>query len=198
MYDLNQSINHWKSAIAQNGTCSTDEVQELEAHLREQVADLVEAGLAEQEAFSVGLSRMGAPGDLCAEYEKVSPMRFWRRRLYTLLLAAPAVGVGVFTAIFLLPKLEHMWSEAGMGGIPGNHQWVLEIPVLILESLCRYGGYALVVAVAAVIFFDSRAASWSRFRYLPFSAIAFSVNFAVLIAITSACIAFAIVAPAFP
>ena len=181
--------------MSRKGTCSKDELQELETHLREQVAGLVDVGLSEQEAFSVGVSRLGVPNELCAEYAKASPMRIWRHRLCTLLLAAPAVGIGAFVAIFLLPKAQHMWEIANMDGAP---QWLLDTPIIIFESLLLYGHYALIAVVAATILFDSRATSWSRYRFLPFSVIAFSVNVAVIVAIASTCTAFAMVAPVSP
>ncbi len=190
MYDLNRSIRNWSSAISQNGACSTDEMQELETHLREQVADLVDVGLSEQEAFSVGVSRIGKPGEVCAEYEKVSPMRLWCRRLFILLWAAPAIGIGCFTAIMLVPKAQAMWQSADMSGAP---QWPLDTPIFIFELVVHYGVYILIAAVAAMILFDSRVTSWSRHRHLPVSVIAFSANFAVLIAVTLLCIAFAMV-----
>jgi len=193
MYDLNQSIKNWSSAISQNGTCSTDEMQELEAHLREQVADLVDVGLSEQEAFSVGVSRIGKPGEVCGEYEKVSPMRLWRRRLFILLWAAPAIGTGCFAAILLLPKAQAIWQSADTSGAPA---WPLATSRLIFELVVHYGVYILIAAVAAMILFDSRAKSWSRHRHLPVSVLAFSANAAVLIALTCLCILFAIIVPA--
>ena len=195
MYNLNKSITNWKLAMSRKGACSKDEMQELEAHLREQVADLVDVGLSEQEAFSVGVSRLGVLNELCAEYAKASPMRIWRHRLCTLLLAAPAVGIGAFVAVFLLPKAQLMWEQANMDGAP---QWLLATPLLIFESLFLYGHYALIAVVAAMILFDSRATSWSRYRFLPFGVIAFSVNVAVLVAIATTCTAIALVAPALP
>ena len=50
--------------------------------------------------------------------------------------------------------------------------------------------------IAGMILFDSRATSWSRHRHLPVSVIAFSANFAVLVAVTILCIVFAMIFPA--
>ena len=193
MYDLGQSIINWKSAISNDGRCSTDEVEELETHLRDQIADLVDVGLSEQEAFTIAVSRLGVPNELCSEYEKASPMRLWRKRIFALFLAVPALGFGAFTAVFLLPKLLAVWEGLG---IEVGQRWILEIPVVIFESLFHYGVYALIALIFAMILFDARAKSPSRYRYLPFSVIAHSVNFAVFIGITCVGIGFALVAPA--
>ena len=195
MYDLNESITHWKSVLSEKGACSRDEVNELEAHLREQVADLVEVGLSEREAFSVGVSRLGTPNALGTEYAKASPMRIWRHRLATLLLAAPALGIGAFVAIFLLPRAQAMWETANLDGAP---QWLLSTPSTIFQSLFHYGLYGLVALVAATIALDSRTTSGFRYRFLPFGVIAFTVNAAALVAIALTCTALALVAPALP
>ena len=179
--------------MSRKGACSQDEMQELEAHLREQVIDLVDVGLSEQEAFSVGVSRMGDPNELCAEYAKASPVRIWRQRLCTLLLAVPALGIGALVAIVLLPRVVVIWEVANPDGVS---QWLLSTPVTIFESLFRYGPYALIALVAAMILFDSRSTTWSRYRVLPFGVIAFSVNVAVIVAIAATCAALALVFPA--
>src|SRR5688572_27971347 len=70
MFDLNHKIDCWKSAFAKKKTCSTDELQELESHLREEIAALVAAGRSEQEAFSASVSRLGDPDKICSEFAK--------------------------------------------------------------------------------------------------------------------------------
>ena len=44
MFDLDQQIDRWKSAFAKQAACSSDELLELESHLREDIAALVAAG----------------------------------------------------------------------------------------------------------------------------------------------------------
>ena len=70
MFNLNREIDRWKSAFAERKACSRDELQELESHLREEIAALVAAGHSEQEAFSEGASRLGDPGEVCGEFAK--------------------------------------------------------------------------------------------------------------------------------
>ena len=194
MYDLDHSIANWRATIARNGTCSTDELEELEAHLREEIEALAELGLSEQEAFSIGVSRMGNSGAISSEYAKASPLRLWFRRLRIFLLAAPAIGVGAFAAVFLAPKAQAIWAHADPSG--NGPRWILDTSVVIFESLLRYGPYLLIGAVLAMILSDSRARSWSRYQHLPVSVIAFSANLAILVALTSLCLALAIIAPA--
>ncbi len=70
MFDLNQQIGRWKSAVAKTGACASDELQELESHLREEIAALVAAGLSEQEAYSESVSRLGDPVQIGREFAK--------------------------------------------------------------------------------------------------------------------------------
>jgi len=82
MFDLNDSIRCWRSAFSQHEECSAEDVQELESHLREEVAALERSGLSEQEAFSVSVSRLGPPDEVCGEYAKADPGQLWGHRIY--------------------------------------------------------------------------------------------------------------------
>ena len=52
MFDLDQQIDRWKSAFAKQAACSSDELLELESHLREEIAALVAIGRSEQKPFA--------------------------------------------------------------------------------------------------------------------------------------------------
>lgn len=77
MFDLDQQIDRWKSAFAKKAACSSDELQELESHLREEIAALVTAGCCEQEAFSESVSRLGDPHEICGEFAKNESRFLW-------------------------------------------------------------------------------------------------------------------------
>ncbi len=70
MFDLNRQIDLWKRAFAANRTCSTDELEELESHLREQIEAMIAAGLSQEEAFAKSISRLGDPHAVCREFAK--------------------------------------------------------------------------------------------------------------------------------
>jgi cytochrome c assembly protein len=77
MFDLDQQIDRWKSAFVKKAACSSDELQELESHLREEIAALVTAGCCEQEAFSESVSRLGDPHEICGEFAKNESRFLW-------------------------------------------------------------------------------------------------------------------------
>lgn len=117
MFDLNHTIDNWRSAFSQSGECSKEDVQELESHLREQVAALTKSGLSEQEAFLVSVSRLGIPNEVCAEYAKANPVQMWRHRLYWM-----AAGVFCWIAITCLqsPIAWSLTSLAWLLGVRGG------------------------------------------------------------------------------
>ena len=77
MFDLDQQIDCWKSAFAKKAACSSDELLELESHLREEIAALVAAGRSEQEAFCESVSRLGDPTEICGEFAKNESRFLW-------------------------------------------------------------------------------------------------------------------------
>src|SRR6185369_8627621 len=54
---------------------------ELENHLRKQVADLVDAGLATDEAFLIAVKRMGSHDALSREFARAHSNRLWKQLL---------------------------------------------------------------------------------------------------------------------
>ncbi|MEX1137782.1 MAG: permease prefix domain 1-containing protein [Bacteroidota bacterium] len=76
---LEEQINQWRSYLLRRQAVHTVDVAELEDHLREQVADLVKAGLATDEAFLVAVKRMGALDALSREFAREHSERLWKQ-----------------------------------------------------------------------------------------------------------------------
>jgi hypothetical protein len=70
MFDLNRQIDLWKRAFSAKGSCSTDELEELESHLREQIEAMIAAGFSPEEAFAKSIARLGDPHAVCREFAK--------------------------------------------------------------------------------------------------------------------------------
>ena len=51
MFDLEEAILDWSRTIGQGESVLQEDIQELETHLREGIATLVEKGLSREEAF---------------------------------------------------------------------------------------------------------------------------------------------------
>ena len=76
---LEEQIDQWRSYLRRRQAIHSVDVAELEDHLREQVAGLVAAGLATDEAFLVAVKRMGALDALSREFAREHSERLWKQ-----------------------------------------------------------------------------------------------------------------------
>jgi hypothetical protein len=76
---IEEQINQWRSYVRRRQTIHAADVAELEDHLREQVAGLVDAGLATDEAFLVAVKRMGSLDALSREFAREHSDRLWKQ-----------------------------------------------------------------------------------------------------------------------
>src|SRR5574337_590598 len=76
---LEEQIELWRSYLRRRQAIHSVDVAELEDHLREQVAVLVDAGLATDEAFLVAVKRMGALDALSREFAREHSDRLWKQ-----------------------------------------------------------------------------------------------------------------------
>ena len=56
-FDLNRAIRHWRENLTQTPALRSENLDELEAHLRDSVATLQLRSLSVEEAFSIGVRR---------------------------------------------------------------------------------------------------------------------------------------------
>ena len=84
---LEEQIERWRSYLLRRQAIHSVDVEELTDHLREQVAALVGAGLAEDEAFLVAVKRMGDLDSLSREFAREHSDRLWKQ-----LVVGPADG----------------------------------------------------------------------------------------------------------
>jgi len=114
--DLDAQIALWRSYLTRHQAVHAADVDELEDHLRAQIADLTAAGLSEDEAFLVAVKRLGGVDALSHEFAREHSDRLWKQLVLTPesgqpsgkpsrdLLAALAFAVGAGLAI-KLPEL---------------------------------------------------------------------------------------------
>ena len=70
-FDLDKAIASWRRTMTYNRAFTADDLDELEQHVRDQVAALRGQGLAEKEAFRRTMREMGSYNEAEAEYRKV-------------------------------------------------------------------------------------------------------------------------------
>lgn len=76
---LEEQIDQWRSYLRRRQAIHPVDVAELEDHLREQVGNLVDAGLATDEAFLIAVKRMGDLDTLSREFAREHSDRLWKQ-----------------------------------------------------------------------------------------------------------------------
>jgi hypothetical protein len=79
MNDVESQIAEWRTYVAKAPAVNGHDVDELEAHLRDQIADLDAVGLAADEAFLVAVKRMGGIDALSREFAREHSARLWKQ-----------------------------------------------------------------------------------------------------------------------
>jgi hypothetical protein len=79
MESVESQIAEWRDYIASAPGVNGRDVDELEDHLRGQIAELNSAGLADDEAFLVAVKRMGGLDSLSREYAREHSGRLWKQ-----------------------------------------------------------------------------------------------------------------------
>lgn len=100
---LEEQIAQWREYVRRRQALHGPDVEELEGHLRDQLAALIEAGLAADEAFLVAVKRMGSLDTLSREFARAHSERLWKQ----LVLAPdsadePANTAGAETLVVLI------------------------------------------------------------------------------------------------
>ncbi|CAN5789990.1 hypothetical protein BH20CHL1_BH20CHL1_04300 [soil metagenome] len=76
---IEAQIDQWRTYLRRRQAIHSVDVSELEDHLREQVAVLIDAGLATDEAFLVAVKRMGDLDALSREFALEHADRLWKQ-----------------------------------------------------------------------------------------------------------------------
>ncbi len=79
MNAVEAQIAEWRAYVGQARAVDGPDVDELEAHLRDQMADLAAAGLSSDEAFLVAVKRMGDIDGLSREFAREHSDRLWKQ-----------------------------------------------------------------------------------------------------------------------
>ena len=136
MEKLETEISEWRAFVAQGPGVAGRDVEELEAHLRDQIGDLVNAGLTDDEAFLIAVRRMGTIDELSREFAREHSGSLWRQLLVSdqttdqhydqwwvealVFAAIAAVAVQVARLLADFPSQESSWlvRNAGLFVLP--------------------------------------------------------------------------------
>jgi hypothetical protein len=76
---LDEQLGQWRNYLRRRQAVHAVDIAELEDHLREQIAVLVDAGLAADEAFLVAVKRIGNLDALSREFAREHADRLWKQ-----------------------------------------------------------------------------------------------------------------------
>ncbi len=80
---LEEQIAQWRTYVRRRQVLHGPDVEELEGHLRDQLAALTDAGLAGDEAFLVAVKRMGNLDALSRQFARAHSDRLWKQLVMT-------------------------------------------------------------------------------------------------------------------
>jgi hypothetical protein len=83
-----EQIEQWRTYLRRRRAIDPVDVEELEDHLRDQIATLADSGLSPDEAFLVAVKRMGAQDAIANEFAREHSERLWKQ----LIVAPEATG----------------------------------------------------------------------------------------------------------
>ncbi len=86
MFELEQSINQWRERMTRSKSFSTEQVTEMEGHLRDSTTDLAAGTLSKEEAFLIASRRLGSPTELKTEFRKDNLKTIWTNRVMWILI----------------------------------------------------------------------------------------------------------------
>ena len=99
MESIESQIAEWRAYVADSPAVNGHDVDELEDHLRHQIAELKEAGLTADEGFLVAVKRMGDLDTMSREFAREHSGRLWKQLVLSgdddPARARPGLGRGV-------------------------------------------------------------------------------------------------------
>ena len=103
MFDLETTIKNWRRQTEAKWTGDKSTLDELEDHLREEVAVLSRAGRSEQDAWTAAIAKLGNPAAIRREFDKIERLPAFDRWTFTVLLSTlAALTVVAFAAMFVM------------------------------------------------------------------------------------------------
>jgi len=85
MFELKEAIENWKQKLSCSNSFTTNDIEELESHLLDEIDALKEKDLSEEEAFFVATSRLGSVDLLSSEFIKVNNKTMFFNKIVLLL-----------------------------------------------------------------------------------------------------------------
>jgi ABC-type transport system involved in cytochrome c biogenesis permease subunit len=110
MFDLEAEIKAWRRQIQSFCHGNGGALDELEDHLREEVASLTRAGRSEQDACAAAIAKLGDPAVLRCEFAKIDRLPTLDRIAFGAMLSTASLIVATFL-ITLIARGQRVWNQ---------------------------------------------------------------------------------------
>ncbi|MDN4609966.1 permease prefix domain 1-containing protein [Arthrobacter burdickii] len=136
---LEGQIDRWRGYVLRHQAISAADVDELEDHLREQIADRRATGLDDEEAFLVAIKRLGNLDQISREFAREHSERLWKQ-----LVLVPADTGGSTPAwrelvvVLCLALGAGATVKAGIAGIGTDSALVRNLGLLVMPFATAY------------------------------------------------------------
>jgi hypothetical protein len=137
---LEAQIAEWRAYVAGAPAVNGHDVDELEDHLRHQIADLNAAGLADDEAFLVAVKRMGDLNAVSREFAHEHSDRLWKQLLGPGEDASPAPSGWVEALVFAVAAAVAIELARVAAGFPDEEPtwFARNLSLFVLPFLAGY------------------------------------------------------------
>ena len=142
---IEERISEWRTYVRRRQAIDAMDVDELEDHLRSQVVDLREAGLDDEEAFLIGVKRLGELDTLSREFAREHSERLWKRLVVTDAEEGGAdwsrealVALGLAVAAGLAIKVPELFGLSWVGPVTDQIFYIQNITFFVLPFLAGF------------------------------------------------------------
>lgn len=171
--ELEAQIDRWRGYVQRRQAISPADVDELEDHLREQIADRQATGLDDEEAFLVAIKRLGNLDAVSHEFAREHSDRLWKQ----LVLVPEGSGDGAappwreLAVVLALAVGAGVAVKAGLAGIEDGAALARNLGLLMFPFLAGYFAWKRrftgVVAAALIGPFAVLAVALNVYAFAP-------------------------------
>ncbi|MBV1779004.1 hypothetical protein KRR55_07760 [Paeniglutamicibacter sp. ABSL32-1] len=150
---LEAQIGQWRGYVARRRAISPADLDELEDHLREQIADRRAGGLDDEEAFLVAIKRMGNLDAVSREFAREHSERLWKQ-LVLLPDSAPDTGSTPWRELAVVLSLAvcaGLALKAGFTWLGEDDVLVRNLGLLVLPFVGAYFAWKRRITARTVI-----------------------------------------------
>src|SRR5688572_12271521 len=144
MTDFEPRIAQWKRQVADGARLGADVLDELEAHLRDDIDSQMASGTSADQAFQRGVAHLGTPELLKQEFNKVGHANFHPLKTFFLTLAGipPSHPANAMNMTCTSPDAEPRWAsytKAALFLAPAVVLWTFSVMYLVpkLQQICK-------------------------------------------------------------